>query len=165
MMTAVATAMSAATRYSAPMPLSISRREPRRAPMTELTAAYAHMTNEDRRRNVPRLAIAYVLRSGRCAAAGCFVFRWTLRDHAVGIGVEAAVRGELAPEHHFGFAFERVGHDACIADGHHVAGLARSDRVVLHAKPVLKRIGLRGDRTWNDVAVHLQLLAFELRPL
>src|SRR4051812_20375613 len=59
MMTAVATAIRAATRYCAPIPLSISRREPRRAPTTELTAAYAHMTNEERRRNVPRLAIAY----------------------------------------------------------------------------------------------------------
>src|SRR2546421_1068291 len=59
MMTAVATAISAAIRYSAPMPLSISRREPRRAPTTELTAAYAQRTNEERRRNVPRLAMPY----------------------------------------------------------------------------------------------------------
>src|SRR5436190_22586477 len=59
MMTAVATAISAATRYSAPMPLSIRRRDTRRAPTTELTAADAQITNEERRRNVPRLAIAY----------------------------------------------------------------------------------------------------------
>src|SRR2546427_4877547 len=59
MMTAVATAISAATRYSAPMPLSINRREPRRAPTTELTAAYAQTTKAERRRKVPRLAMPY----------------------------------------------------------------------------------------------------------
>ena len=39
MMTADASSISAVTRYEAPMPLSISRDERRRAPATETTAA------------------------------------------------------------------------------------------------------------------------------
>src|SRR5215468_11917267 len=68
-MTAVATAIRAATRYSPPTPLSISRREPRRAPMTDATAAYAQTTNEARRRKVPRLAITYDPAGARPAAS------------------------------------------------------------------------------------------------
>src|SRR5262245_11500187 len=57
-MTAEATVISAVTRYDAPMPLSISRREPRRAPTTEITAAYAQTTKDVRSKKVPRLAIS-----------------------------------------------------------------------------------------------------------
>src|SRR5262245_22414677 len=39
------------------MPLSISRREPRRAPATEAAAAYAHTTNAASRRNEPNEAM------------------------------------------------------------------------------------------------------------
>src|SRR5256885_1337973 len=75
------------------MPLSISRREPRRAPATEMTAEYAQTTNEARRRNEPSEAIlcsrkSYVVSASRRTVSdavlgtrrGRFVLRRTLRD-------------------------------------------------------------------------------------
>src|SRR5580765_354738 len=120
------------------------------------------MTNEARRRKVPRLAMDLRLGLARRAARR-FVLRWALRDDLV--RVESAVGSQLAMGHDFRFILERVGRLAGKADVDHIARLASANRVVLNLEPVLERVRVVQNRSWNDVALHLKLLAFERRAL
>src|SRR5262249_26639526 len=122
------------------MPLSISRRAPRRAPITDTTAAYAQMTNELRRRKVPRLAITIppdqIPRPPPAARCLPLILRRTLGDHAVGIRVEA-VAVQLPGQDNLSFTLEGIGHRAGVADVQHVSRIPGSDRVVLDLEAVL----------------------------
>src|SRR5690349_4610591 len=103
------------------MPLSISPRDPRRAPTTDTTAAYAATTNVASKIKVPRDAI---LRT-RAGVTRRFVLRRTLRDDVGGV---ETVRTEFAGQHDFGLVVERVRHDAGVPRVHDIAGLTRARR-------------------------------------
>src|SRR6267143_4465187 len=127
------------------MPLSIRRRDRRRAPATDTAAANAATTNAESSKNVPSEAMGrrslsvtgcrsrtrgaelrrpgWLVGSGGAAARSSLgrVFRRALRHDAVFLHVEAAVLGEPALQHHFRLVLERIGNDAGVACSHHVS--------------------------------------------
>src|SRR5436190_14791547 len=111
------------------MPLSIRRRERRRAPAIEIEAAYAQTTKAVRRRYEPRDAIGLVGAGRWWRNAGRrrrrqlrgIVLRRALGHHAVFDDVKRSVLLERPLEHDLGVGLERVRHDARVERAHDLA--------------------------------------------
>src|SRR5207247_911719 len=162
------------------MPLSIRRRDRRRAPATDTAAANAATTNAESSKNVPSEAMgrrslsvtgcrsrtrgaecqtpeptsrpALPRSGGRPARASLGrVLRRAFCHHAVWLHVEDAI-GERALQHHLRLVLERVGKNT---------GVVRRDdlAVVFHVKAVLKRIRIPRPGFRGHEAVELELLA------
>ena len=124
------------------MPLSISRRERRRAPTTEIDGGIA--ADDERGEKKERSEGGHYRPAAVSAALAASYFDGHFAITPFGSawnpsGVEPSL------QHDLGLVLERVGHDAGVGRLDHVAD-SFERAVVLHLEPVLERVGLPQNR-------------------